>query len=206
VIFFISGVFTMTLCRWSFSVGPVLVVLGSVACGLAQDTKPDKTIQAYARAVAQAQADLDAGRVERVALDPPRRIWDGEWIDAAGMTPPDLDAAIRAHLDALPFPVAGAVVRQVVRDVPRALAQGLDHEALRAVRAAALHFHLDLRRPEPRRAVGVGSPGVRQRLADLVADYLGRRPLDADLDRERLVALGRGYLDEVERALLEGEA
>jgi DNA repair exonuclease SbcCD nuclease subunit len=151
-------------------------------------------------------ADLDAGRVERVALDPARRIWDGEWIDAAGMTPADLDAAIRAHLDALPFPVAGAVVRQVVRDVPRALAQGLDHEALRAVRAAALHFHLDLRRPEPRRAVGVGSPGVRQRLADLVADYLGRRPLDADLDRERLVALGRAYLDEVERALLEGEA
>ena len=70
-----------------------------------------------------------------------------------------------------------------------------------------LHFHLDLRRPEPRgRTVGVGSPGVRQRLAELVADYLTRRPLDADLDRERLVALGRGYLDEVERALLEGES
>ena len=151
-------------------------------------------------------ADLDTGRVERVDLEPSRRIWDGEWLDAGGMSAADLDAAIRGRLAELPFPVAGAVVRQVVRDVPRALAQALDHEALRAVRAAALHFHLDLRRPEPRgRTVGVGAPGVRQRLAELVADYLGRRPLDADLDRERLVALGRGYLDEVERALLEGE-
>ena len=152
-------------------------------------------------------ADLDSGRVTRVALRPERNVWDGEWLDAGGMTAADLDAAIRARLAVLPFPVAGAVVRQVVRDVPRALAQALDHEALRALRAEALHFHLDLRRPEPRgRSVGVGAPGVRKPLPDLVADYLGRRPLDADLDRERLVALGRGYLEEVERALLEGEA
>jgi DNA repair exonuclease SbcCD nuclease subunit len=151
-------------------------------------------------------ADLDTGRVSRIALRPERHVWDGEWLDAGGMAAAELDAAIRARLAELPFPIAGAVVRQVVRDVPRALAQALDHEALRAVRAEALHFHLDLRRPEPRgRAVGVGSPGVRQPLVDLVADYLKRRPLDADLDRDRLVELGRGYLDEVERALLEGE-
>ena len=152
-------------------------------------------------------ADLDAGTVERVEIEPRRRVWDFEWLDADGMTAEALDAAIRARLGELPFALEGAVVRQVVLNVPRALAQALDHDALRAFRAAALHLHLDLRRPEPEgRRVGIGGPGVRQPLPDLVAQYLARRPLDADLDREQLIRLGRGYLDEVERALLEGEA
>ncbi len=151
-------------------------------------------------------ADLATGKLERVDLEPRRPVYDFPWLDASGMTAAELDAAIRERLASLPFPIEGTVVRLVVREVPRALAQALDHEALRAARAAALHFHLDLRRPDPRRRdVGVGGPGGRQPLADLLADYLGRRPLDADLDRERLKALGRGYLDEVERALLEGE-
>jgi exonuclease SbcD len=152
-------------------------------------------------------ADLVAGTVERVNIEPPRKVWDFEWLDAAGMTAEELDAAIHARLAGLPFPLDGAVVRLVVLNVPRALAQALNHDVLRTYRAAALHLHLDLRRPEPDgRRVGVGGPGARQPLPDLVAQYLGRRPLDADLDRERLIALGRGYLDEVERALLEGEA
>ena len=152
-------------------------------------------------------ADLDTGEVERVNIPPRRKVWDFDWLDAAGMTAPELDAAIHARLAELPFPLDGAVVRLVVTNVPRALAQALDHEALRVRRADALHLHLDLRRPEPAgRQVGTGGPGVRQPLPDLVADFLRRRPLDADLDRERLVDLGRGYLDEVERALLEGEA
>ena len=150
--------------------------------------------------------DLDAGTAERVDLEPPRRVWDFEWLDAEGLTAQELDAAIKARLAELPFPIEGAVVRLVVRNVPRALAQALDHDALRAYRAAALHFHLDLRRPDPdRRKVGTGGPGTHQSLTDRVAEYLRRRPLDADLDREELVALGRRYLDEVERALLEGE-
>jgi DNA repair exonuclease SbcCD nuclease subunit len=152
-------------------------------------------------------ADLDGGTVERINVAPQRRVWDFEWLDAEGMTAEALDAAIGSRLAELPFSIEGAVVRLVVRDVPRALAQGLDHDALRAFRASALHLLLDLRRPEPDgRMVGVGGPGVRQPLPDLVAQYLSRRPLAADLDRERLIGLGRGYLDEVERALLEGEA
>ena len=149
--------------------------------------------------------DLETGRRERVEIAPRRRVYDFPWLDASGMTAAELNAAIHDRLAGLPFPIEGAVVRLVVREVPRALAQALDHEALRSARAAALHFHLDLRRPDPRRDVGVGGLGARQPLAELVAQYLGRRPLDADLDRERLVALGREYLAEVERALQEGE-
>ncbi|MGA2383119.1 MAG: exonuclease SbcCD subunit D [Gemmatimonadales bacterium] len=151
-------------------------------------------------------ADLGAGRVERVSLPPARRIADLEWLDAAGMTAAELDAAIHGRLVAVPSGMDAAVVRLVVTNVPSALAHALNHEALRPWRAAALHLHLDLRRPAPpERLVGVGGPTSSHPLADVVSDYLGRRPLDADLDRARLVALGREYLDEVERALLEGE-
>jgi exonuclease SbcD len=150
-------------------------------------------------------ADLVRHRVERVNLPPVRRVLDLEWLDASGMLAAELDAAIQGRLGEAPIALDGAVVRLVVTNVPRALAHGLDLEALRPARAAALHLHLDLRRPEPPgRAVGAGAAGSRP-LPELVADYLGRRPLDADLDRTRLVALGRSYLDEVERALLEGE-
>jgi len=150
--------------------------------------------------------DLDAGAVERVNLPPARRIADLEWLDAAGMTAAELDAALHGRLAGVPSGVDGVVVRLVVQNVPSALAHALNHEALRPWRAAALHLHLDLRRPEPtERLVGVGGPTSAHPLSAVVADYLGRRPLDADLDRARLVALGREYLDAVERALLEGE-
>jgi exonuclease SbcD len=152
-------------------------------------------------------ADLERGAVERVNLPPLRKVLDLEWLDAGGMTSAELDAALHGRLAEVPSGLDGAVVRLVVRNVPLALAHALNHEALRPWRAAALHLNLDLRRPEPYdRTVGTGGPGSRGPLAELVADYLGRRPLDADLDRARLVSLGRGYLEEVERALLEGEA
>jgi exonuclease SbcD len=151
-------------------------------------------------------ADLEQRRVEHVPLKPERRILDLKPLDASGMLAADLDAGIARSLADIRGGLDGAVVRLVVENVPRALAHALDHEALRAFRAAALHLNLDLRRPEPpRRVVGVGGPGGSRTLGDVLADYLSRRPLDADLDRERLVALGRGFLDEVDRALLEGE-
>ena len=151
-------------------------------------------------------ADLGTGGVERVNLAPTRRIADLEWLDAAGMTAAELDTTIHGRLVEVPSGLDGAVVRLVVKNVPSALAHALNHEALRPWRAAALHLHLDLRRPEPpERLVGVGAPTSAHPLAEVVADFLGRRPLDADLDRARLVSLGREYLEEVERALLEGE-
>ena len=141
-----------------------------------------------------------------MALPPRRVVHDLPWLDAEGMTAPELDAAISQRIGAVEGGLKGTVTRLVVQNVSRPLAHQLDHAALRAVRAAALHFQLDLRRPEhPHRLIGVGAPGPRRTMPDVVAEYLGRRPLDADLDRGRLVSLGRYYLDAVEQALVEGE-
>ena len=151
-------------------------------------------------------ADLDRGQVERVELPPERAVHDLPWLDAAGMGAADLDAAIQGRLAGVAGGVAGTVTRLVVENVPASLAHGLDHAALRIIRAQALHFQLDLRRPVTSRIVGMGAPGVRRPLPELLADYLGRRPLPADLDRARFVALGGEYLAAVERETEEAGA
>ena len=151
-------------------------------------------------------ADLERAKVERVELPPERQVHDLPWLDAAGMGAAELDAAIQGRLAGIAGGVAGTVTRLVVENVPASLAHGLDHAALRVIRAQALHFQLDLRRPVTSRVVGMGAPGTRRPLPELLADYLGRRPLPADLDRSRFVALGGAYLEAVERETEEAGA
>ena len=93
-------------------------------------------------------------------------------------------------------------MRQLVFDVSRATARDLDHAAIRGYKARALHFQLDLRRPEVHRAAASSAPGRRQTLPETVREFLERRPLDADLDRAEFVRAGVDY---VERAGREGE-
>jgi exonuclease SbcD len=96
-------------------------------------------------------------------------------------------------------------VRQVVRNVPRPVARELDHGAIRQWKARALHFHLDLRRPEkPAREVGMGAPGERQTLGEMLERFLHGRALPGGVDREQFVAEGVAVLAEVERDALEG--
>ena len=152
-------------------------------------------------------ADLERHRVERVPLTPRRVIHDLAWLDAEGCSPAELDRMIQDAVASCAGGYKDCVVRLVVTNCQRELAHQLDHFAIRAIRAQALHFQLDLRRPEPvQRTVGVGAPGVPRTLPEMAADYLSRRPLDAELDRDRLVSLGKRYLDEVERAETEGAA
>lgn len=151
-------------------------------------------------------ADLETHRVDRVPLPPERLIHDLPALDATGMTSNELDAAIQGRVAGVAGGIANTVTRQLVWNCPRELAHALNHGALRALRASALHFHLDLRRPESTRVVGMGAPGSKQPLAELLTGYLARRPLDADLDRSAFVALGREYLELVDREIAEGRA
>lgn len=145
-------------------------------------------------------ADLAEGtRVEFRAVELARRVIDLEPVHAAGLGAEEIDAAIAQRVAAVRGGIADQIVRQLVYDVPRPVVRDLDHARIREWKAHALHFHLDLRRPLPSRDVGVGAPGRRQTLPEIVIDYLSRRPLDADVDRERLVALGRAYMDQVEQ-------
>lgn len=148
-------------------------------------------------------ADLDDGSASFQPLPLARRVIDLEPINAAEHTAESVDALIRMRIDAA-GPIAGQIVRQVLYDIPRHVARELDHAAIRAWKAEALHFHLDLRRPEARRESGIGAPGRRQTLAEIVESYLTQRPLDAGMDREKFVKLGVGFLAEVDGEAVTG--
>src|SRR2546430_15915003 len=142
-------------------------------------------------------AHLPGARVEfrRVALA--RRHVDLPSIDGKGLTPKQLDERIAAHVAAAKPAIDDQIVRQLVFDVSRATARDLDHAAIRGYKARALHYQLDLRRPEVQRAVTSGAPGRRQQLPDTVQEFLDFRPLDADLHAPELVRLGVEYLAHV---------
>lgn len=148
--------------------------------------------------------DLDSGEVTPQPVAAARPLLDLAPIAGEGRSAPELDAEIAARIAAVDGGIADRIARLVVRDVPRHIARELDHTALRALKAAALHFHLDVRRPEVHREVGVGAPGRRRTLPEIVRDYLERRPLPSDIDRAKFVALGGSVMDGVDRDLAAG--
>jgi 3',5'-cyclic AMP phosphodiesterase CpdA len=146
-------------------------------------------------------ADIDRGTVTREPVPPSRPIIDLEPVRGDGLGADAVDQLIQDRLHAVPGGIADRIVRLRVYDVPRHVARELNHAAIRDWKAEALHFHLDIRRPEVQRTVGVGAPGRRQTLPDLVRDYLRGRPLPAELEREEFVRLGGDLMDAVERDL-----
>ena len=149
-------------------------------------------------------ADLDRGSVTAMPVRTAREILDLEPIRAEGLSAAAVDAQIAMRLAAVAGGIADKIVRLRVFDVPRHIAREIDHAAVRAYKAEALHFNLDLRRPEVQRTVGVGSPGKRQTLPEIVRSYLERRPLPAELDRAAFVRLGETLMDAVEREMVGG--
>lgn len=148
--------------------------------------------------------DMDTGAVERHPVPRAREVIDLEPVWAEGKSAESLDQLIAARVHEIPGGIADQIVRLRVYDIPRHVARELNHAQLREFKAEALHFHLDLRRPELHRTAGTGAPSRRQTLPELVASYLTVRPLPAELDREAFVRLGRELMDSVERDLAGG--
>ena len=145
-------------------------------------------------------ADLTTGRAERHAVPLASQVLDLEPVKADGMSAAAIDEVISLRLGAIRGGLSNKIVRLRVFDIPRHVSRELNHTAIRAFKTEALHFHLDLRRPEVHRMIGLGSPG-RQTLPELVVSYLERRPLPAEIGREAFVQLGRDLMDTVERDL-----
>jgi hypothetical protein len=145
--------------------------------------------------------DLERGTVEPRPIAPARQVLDLEPIEAAGLDAAALDGMIAARFGAVPGGIGDQIVRLRLRNIPRHVARELDHAAIREYKSEALHLTLDFHRPELHRETGVGAPGRRQTLPELVRDYLRRRPLPGDLDRAAFVALGESLVDDVEREI-----
>ncbi len=149
-------------------------------------------------------ADLDTGRAERQRVPRSRDVYDLDPIDAEGESAAAIDALIAERIAGIAGGLRDQIVRLRVFEIPRHVARELNQAAIRGFKAEALHFNLDLRRPEIHRTLGVGSPGRRQTLPELVTSYLRGRPLPAELDREAFVRLGQELMDSVERELAGG--
>jgi len=145
--------------------------------------------------------DLATGMAAAQPVPSARRVIDLDPLYADEQAAADLDQAIRARLASIPGGWGDRIVRQVVFNIPRQVARDLDHAAIRAVKAEALHYHLDLRRPDAVPTVGVDERGRRQPLPEVLRDYLTRRPLPAELDRETFVKTGVALLETVVREL-----
>jgi DNA repair protein SbcD/Mre11 len=144
--------------------------------------------------------DFDTGAVKRHAIEPPRRVLDLPWLDANELATPELDRLIADAVTGVADGIAGAVVRQVVRNVARPVARELDHARIRGWKAEALHFQLDLRRPEAAaRQSANGAPGKPETLPETLASYLRERTLPPGIDPGRFVARGIEMLEVVER-------
>lgn len=136
----------------------------------------------------------DGARIEFRPVELARRVVDLPPIHGSGLTATELDALISERVSSIPGGVDHQIVRQLVYDVPRVVARELDHGQIREFKSRAVHYHVDIRRPESQRAVGIGAPVTPRTLSDVVTDYLSRRPLIAGVNRERLIALGARYM------------
>jgi exonuclease SbcD len=145
--------------------------------------------------------DLDTGKVERKTIPRARKIVD-LMSDAAGLDGPALDALIKDQIAKVRGGIEGKIVRLKIYNVPRHVAREIDHAAIRGYKTSALHFNLDLRRPEVRRTVGMGAPGHPQTLNELVREYLGKRSLPESIDRDEFVRLGAELIDMTEPDLV----
>ena len=149
--------------------------------------------------------DTITGVVERMPIVPPRRIYDLAAIDADDLAASELDRMLAEAVAAIPGDIDDAVVRQVVFNAPRTMARELDHAAIRAWKARALHFQLDLRRPDVlRRDVETGAPVRRQTLQETVVSFLQGRPLPSNVDRAAFVRTGTDLMEQLEHELPTG--
>jgi hypothetical protein len=139
--------------------------------------------------------------VSRQPVQAAREILDLPPIQAVGQSAAEINRLLAERFAAVRGGIADKIVRLRVWDIPRHVARELDHAAIRDWKAEALHLLLDLRRPELHRTVGIGAPGRRQTLPELVSGYLAKRPLPAELDRQAFVRLGEELMDGVERDL-----
>jgi DNA repair exonuclease SbcCD nuclease subunit len=139
-------------------------------------------------------------KVKFCPVDLARKHIDLEPIQASGMTAEDVDQEIARRVNGVKGGIEDQIVRQMVYEIPRLVGRDLKHDAIREYKTRALHYHLDQRRPESRREVGIGGTGGKGRsLADIVADYLDHRAATPGVDRVQLVNAGRRYVEQAER-------
>jgi len=144
--------------------------------------------------------DLDTATHTFHPLTVARPLVDLPRLDGATMTAAELDEAVRERIDNSRVPIDDNVARLVITDVSRHIARQMDPRAIRDIKRRALHFNLDVRRPETVHRSASGAPGRRPSLPEILRDKLESRPISAEIDRAAFVSLGMEYLNKADAA------
>lgn len=143
--------------------------------------------------------DLATGAHKFHPVSLARRVVDLPPIQGASLSSSELSEAITAVVESHPGGIENKIVRLVVRDVPRHVLRDIDHRKIREFKRLALHFLLDVRRPQPVRIDMSGAPGRRASLIETVKAMLEARDMTPGIDRQAVVDLGLHYLLEADR-------
>lgn len=125
----------------------------------------------------------------------PRRVLSLPTLDATNMGAADIDAALAAALGGVEL--AGAWARLVVENVSRITQRAINHQALRALKAAALNLQIEWRRPAAEAPTVANRAHTRRTLDAIVRGFLDERQLPEDVDRQQLQVLGQQYIEQV---------
>jgi DNA repair protein SbcD/Mre11 len=141
--------------------------------------------------------DLDSGKHRFHKIVPARQHID-LLLKSYQLPPAEIDSGIatlvaKCQLD-------GNIVRVVLQDAQRHVLRDLNHAAIREYKRRALHFQIDVRRPDAPVAAANGAAARRMTLQEVVREKLEARTIEADLDRAALISLGLGYLKDAESA------
>jgi predicted MPP superfamily phosphohydrolase len=147
--------------------------------------------------------DGDTGQPAFRPVPSARKVFDLDPIEAGGRTAADLDGMITQRVEGIPGGLSDQIARLVVYNIPRHIGRELNHTAIRELKAKALYFHLDLRRPDQEHQTGLVVTGQRQPLRQILTDYLHHRALPAELNREAFQRLGLDVFDDIEREVAE---
>jgi DNA repair exonuclease SbcCD nuclease subunit len=123
-------------------------------------------------------------------------------ISADELTISEIDDRIRTAVEYCEGGIDDRVVRLRIHDMPRYLARELDHRAIRDYKRRALNFFLDIRGVTQNRRSVSGSAGRSPSLEEVLREALAARLLPGDLDRNRLVELGVGYLSQADKTAM----
>lgn len=143
--------------------------------------------------------DLESGSHQFHRIQSPRSVIDLPAIDATGLTSAEVTAAVLSRIEECKGGIDDQIVRLVVHSIEKHIIRDLDHRMLRGLKARAMHFNFDPRRPdEELQARGIAAPRRRLVLADLLREFLSTRKLSPGIDRTAFVDLGMNYLAQVE--------
>ena len=137
--------------------------------------------------------DLETGERKLHPIGPVRRFIDLPAIDAASMSPAELNEALAANVASIDDGLRGIVARQVVNNSTRTVTRDLDHRALRAYKTKALHYQLDTRKSDSVATTREARAPLPS-LEAMLRERLEARILASDIPRDKLIELGMDYL------------